>query len=491
MLDLISFRRYAGTSFRRSIMKRERGPVLFTAALVISIVLLGAAVAEKPPASLSGPAVKILKTVGGVYHFEPRIIHPYRYVLSTSTVNPYPPPIVYDIYAQKLIPMPSLRALPGLALPPKVPRTSNRRMEIRKLKLAGKYWEWDDAELVYYNPEKGVAGAVLVKEETKKTIAGNPPCPQCNGITEFVEKYRRYYCYRCRKYVEEKDYLKDIKTTLYVNLDLKTGRVTWTAPLGHDWFTSIGVDPTGKYFYFSETINFYKREKTPKQLVFYRLNLETKSVDWRYSIPLHVRHKDHAASTYSITPFPSPDFSRMVFFEYDHEEYYDEGGKRVWRGYLSNPPAQAYVVDISAREHFSVSIPVTSYGYLIDRDNRYLIFGSNQKGTIHRIDLSKRKEDLTVRSKKSILQLILSASSRYLYVFNKYSVEVRTWPSLKLVKKIPLSKIFPGIQKMLTAEQMYATQDGKFAVIGVLKKKGTQWASSDRGAGFHLLLIGD
>ena len=28
-----------------------------------------------------------------------------------------------------------------------------------------------------------------------------PPCPTCNGVTQFIPQYNRHYCYHCQKYV--------------------------------------------------------------------------------------------------------------------------------------------------------------------------------------------------------------------------------------------------------------------------------------------------
>lgn len=480
-------------------MKSPRKAIRISSTIVISLVaisLMKPLSARKRDTkqikTLRGPNVRILKTIHSCRQFKITPIHPNRYILSSSRIHPFPPPVIYDIYAQKLIKLQPLGRIPGLPVPPDIPDTKENRAEINRLKLAGQYWQWSSDELIYYKPEKGTAGILLVKTNTVKTVKGNPLCTGCNKQSKLIEKYQRYYCYECRKYVEESEYLRDIQTYLYANLDLKSDRVTWMASLGHTWIRSIGVDPRGNYFYFADTINFYQREKTPDHLTLYRLNLRTRKLDWRYAVPISIRYKKSSASTYAVNFFPSPDFKRIVFWEYDHEERYDEGGKRVWRGFLSNPPAQAYVIDVPSRRHFSVAIPVTPYGHLIDRHNRYMVLGSNQKGTLHRINLKSRREDRRVRSKKGIFKIILSARSRYLYVFTKSSVEVRRWPSLRMVRRLPLSRIFPGIQKLLVSENVFATQDGRFAAIGVLKRgKNGPWAASDHDDGFHLLMIGD
>ena len=481
-------------------MRSSRKAIRIASAIIVSLVAIsllkpvsaGKRDGSKKIQKLRGPNIRILKTIHSCRQFKITPIHPNRYILSSGKAHHFPPPVIYDIYTLKLIKLRPLRETPGLPVPPNIPDTRENRAEINRLKLAGKYWEWSSDELICYRPEKDTAGMLLVRTNTVKTVKGNPLCRGCSKQAKLIKKFQRYYCYDCRKYVEESEYLGDVQTYLYANLDLKSNRVTWMASLGHTWIRGIGVDPRGKYFYFADTINFYHREKTPDRLTLYRLNLRTRKVNWRYTVPISIRYKKSSPSTYAINFFPSSDFTRIVFWEYDHEECYEEGGKRVWRGLLSNPPAQAYVINVPRRRHFSIAIPVTPYGHLIGRHNRYMVLGSNQKGTLHRINLKSGREDRRVRSRKGIFKLILSARSRYLYVFTKRSVEVRRWPSLRMVKRLPLSRIFPGIQKLLVSENVFATQDGRFAAIGILKRgKSGPWAASDHDDGFHLLMIGD
>ena len=431
---------------------------------------------------LKGPGIKILTTVQDCRKFQDIMIHPNRYILSNSKIVPFPPPIVYDIYTKKLRTI-NIREMQGMPKPPKNLSKTDRL----KMKRLGKYWWLTNIELIYYNPANGTAGVLIEKTETLRTVQGNPICPLCSEKSKLVEKYQRYYCYKCRKYVKKEVYLKDVRSYYYAGIDLGSKRVAWITPIAKGSFYSIGVDPDGKYFYFYDSISFYKRVKTPDKFSVYRFNISSRRIDWRYSISIPVRYKKNSPGSYSMRFFPSPDFSKIVFWEYD--EIYD---RKTRKGWLKNPQAQAYIIDIPSKSHFSVPIPVTPYGQLIDRENRYLLLGSNQLGMLFRFDLNNKKQDKRVRASRNIFKLILSAHSRYLYVFTKNKVEVRSWPSLKLIKNIPLKRIFPGITKLLVSEPVYVTQDGRFAAIGVLKKgRSGPWASSSHDDGFHLLMIGD
>ena len=51
----------------------------------------------------------------------------------------------------------------------------------------------------------GIAVAPVQKavapEAQPKSPPSGPPCPTCNGATQFITQYNRYYCYHCQKYV--------------------------------------------------------------------------------------------------------------------------------------------------------------------------------------------------------------------------------------------------------------------------------------------------
>jgi hypothetical protein len=429
----------------------------------------------------AGPDIKIVRTVDDCWSFKDTMIHPNRYVLSSAKITPFPPAAIFDIQTgeTKVI---DVRKLRGMPEPPQA-----TGLDVTKLKLAGGYWRIYSIDITHYDAEKNTAHVCMIKEETKRTVAGNPPCATCRGEAKFVEKYQRYYCFNCRKYVDEKDYLSDMYVLHYASIDLSAGEVIWIVPVAEGSFFTLGADPTGRYFYFYDSVYFYNREKTDGAFNVYRFNTSSRKLDWKYTVNAPVREKDKAPGSYAMKSFASPDYSRLVFWEYDEE--YETGSKKGW---LQNPPAQAFVVDVAAKSSFSVPIPSTPYASMIDRDNRYLLLGSNQYGTLHRVDLATQKEDITMKGTRGMFQCALSASGKNLFIFTKTGVEVRSWPDLKLIKIIPLSKIFPGVQVLLTSEQMVVTADGRYAVIGILKK-GEQgpWYSSDLNGGFYLLQLSE
>lgn len=460
---------------------RSRG--MITAALCAACLLLagtGVRIAAQGVQKAAGPDVKIARTVHDCRSFREALIHADRYILSSAKTNPFPPAAVYDIRTgeTRII---DLRRLRGMPQPPQA-----TGLDITRLKLAGSYWSIHSIDITHYDAEKNTAHVCMIKDEIKRTVPGNPRCAVCGGGTRLVEKYQRYLCDACRKYVDEKDYLSSVYALHYAEIDPAAGEVRWIVPVAEGSFFLLGADPAGRYFYFFDSVYFYDREKTAGDFRIYRFNTSSRSLDWRYTVNAPVREKS-VARDYYIKAFASPDYSRLVFWEY--EGGYDPDTKK---GSLQNPPAQAFVVDVAAESHFSVPIPSTPYAGMIDRDNRYMLLGSNQFGTLHRIDLAARREDITMNGTRGMFHCALSPSGRNLFIFTKTGVEVRAWPGLRLVKTIPLSRIFPGVQVLLVSEQMVVTTDGRHAVIGVLKKASNgPWYSSDQDGGFHLLVLSD
>ncbi|MCP4130887.1 MAG: hypothetical protein GY754_07880 [bacterium] len=457
---------------------------------LIFIVILAGAI---PVQTQAKPGIKIIKTVHGCKRFLKERVHPNRYIVSTSQSRPYSP-VIYDIQKNKTISLPSIDKIPGLPVAIKIPRGSRNRYKRNGLTLAGKNWRWYDKKIVYYNEEKGVAGIFLDQKKKRKIVQGNPPCPD-GSSSRLVAKYNMYLCDSTRKYVKEKVYIGSVHVQYYAELDLKSRQIRSMTPLERNWndpneqegVQPIGVDPEGKYFYYFNKVFFYKKKQTPGHILLHRFNIEEKKVDWKYTVPVPVRYKGKTAPTYGISAMFSDDFSKIFFREYDQGMDYKPSV-----GWLKNPTARGYIVDTLKKSHITIGIPVTAYGQCFDRENKYLIVGSNQTGNLHRYDLATGKETRKIKSMKSIFKIILSPNSRYLYIFTKYGVEVRSWPTLKKVRTIPLRKIFPGITKLLVGETINVTADGKFAVIGILKKgKRGPWASSDRDDGFYLLSIGD
>ncbi len=473
-------------------MRKKYGCIITAIILTAGLTLRGSGVEGKSRVKINGPSVKIVKTVHGVNRFEKNIIHRERYILSRSLTRPFAP-VIYDIKSDKLITLPPVEKLRGLPPEPEIQRGKGYRERRLKLIMEKRFWKWSTKKIVSFDPEKGRAGIYLEKEGTVKAVSGNPPCSGSREESKFIEKYQRYYCYGTRKYVDTKEYLKDYSIPYFAVLDLKSSRVTKLTQLSTEGFAGneqdgihpLGVTDDGRYFYYSNRVFFYRLKKTTGQILLYKFDIDKGKNVWNYRIKVPVRSKGNTAGAYSINYYASPDLSRIVFWEYDER-------KSGSSGWLSNPPARAYVVNTEERSHFSINAPLTPYGHIIDWNNNYLLMGSNQTGIIHRIDLKKKREDRKIKSAKSMFFMALSSGSPYLYIFTKYNVEVRNWPEMKLVKSIPLSGIFPGINKLLVSEGMITLNRGKLAVIGVLKvKRDGPWASSDLDDGFHILKLGD
>ncbi len=416
------------------------------------------------------PGFRIKQTVHHCRVFEDSLIHPIGYIL-TSATNYSQGPVIYDIARDKLIYFPKLGTIPGI---PQAPDVQPGTDEYKKLRQQGGLWKWGfNSTIVICDPEKGYVGLLLIKETTERTVQGAPPCPNCNETSSYIEKYHRYYCYGCRKYVEEKDYLKDTSAYYYARLDLSTKKVTEITEIPVGNMKYLVKDPQDRYLYFSSQMYFYGDVNEIKNIKIARFNLQTGKIDWQYTMPVTPRKKSEDLSSHSLSAEISPDGKKIVFIEYDE-------------GLLHDPGPQAFFLDVASRSVAQSSIPPTAYGRVFDRENRWLFLGSNQKGTIHRYNLDTGKEELKVQASGTIFHLVLSPESQYIMVFNKKKIEVRKFPDLELVKTIPLSTLFKGVNQLLVSEAMLTTADGKYSVIGILKTD-SEWAARDLNDGFYLL----
>lgn len=461
--------------------------------LLITGIALSPAMGPAPTAQTL-PALKLSKIVHSCKQFQAVHLHPARYIATNSKELPWPP-AVYDIETGALVQFPVLDKLPGLPQPPPVKATGQQAgYERNRLKVRGDYWTWNEKRLVRYDPARGTAGLFLSQDRTVKIIDGAPACSSCRGVTEFIEQYGRYYCRACRKYVDEKDYLRDTVVSYYAELDLASRTVTWLKELERAWGDAelsgvrvIGCDPAGKYFYYSNHNYFYKRDRTTGRLYLNRFNIAAKKVDWQYTVPVPVRTKDAAAGTYDINVEPAPDFSRFLFWEYD-EAWAETPGA----GFLKKPGPLGFVVNVEDRNHFSIAIPVTPYGIAFNREGTHLVIGSNQTGGIHRISLAKKIEEGRTQAAPTIAKMLFTPKSKYLISINKRTIEVFAWPAMTKVQSLTWGQVIPGVKELLTAEQMHVMGDGRHAVIGALKPSGNgPWYSADLNDGFTLLQVNE
>ena len=242
----------------------------------------------------------------------------------------------------------------------------------------------------------------------------------------------------------------------YAHWDLASGKVDWTTSLGelndHTSMQPIGVDPKGQYFYFlKETAKDHALGSYSHgdQATVGRVDLKTHAVDWTHDVPLPGRTGTHDGG---LSVQPSADFSKFAITEYSNAV--DPAN-----------PAQGIVVDVATQSHTSFPIPATPYGVTFDRQNRYLAIAGNSEAKIHRYDLATNKEDLVVGSVGHVQALALSSDNAHLYVFTQgRTMEVRDWPSLKLVKNMAAGSVLPG-QAHLGGDGMAVMPDGKHAVL--------------------------
>jgi hypothetical protein len=254
----------------------------------------------------------------------------------------------------------------------------------------------------------------------------------------------------------------------YLHWDLRTGTVDWSAPYTgdheHHGPTNLGVDPTGRYFYFCQYS--YRRvdpddvnKDVATGLTFRRLDLMARTVDaWQRTITLPKRQQATLLGSLDIRP--SQDFSRFVVAEYCEPSH----GTVV-------PPPQGWVVDVVGETPVSFEIPRLAYGLVFDRAGRYLLIGSHSEGKLFRYDLGRRRRDRVVPSQAGIHNLALSADNRTLYVFTRHVIEQRTWPDMRLVRHYSPGNLAPG-QRVFDPEGPIAMPDGLTACLNDTDSQG-------------------
>lgn len=234
------------------------------------------------------------------------------------------------------------------------------------------------------------------------------------------------------------------------------------------YYYDLGFDPADEYFYFASAVNpagdVLKAGYTAFELG--RIHLKTRAIDWKMTVELPKR-----ARPLKLTSGPkvfSPDGTKLALIEYN-----DEGIQRDQR---PNPPQQVLVVDIPSKRVDAYPAPLTAYGTLFTRDNRYLILGSNELGELVRIDLQKKKVDLRTRGHKLVHFFIPTPSGKsFLVVSNTQLaspkvIEVRRVPDLKLQTSIPVRMLFPGNDAV--AADAISGLDGRMLLVPFVDKKG-------------------
>lgn len=207
-------------------------------------------------------------------------------------------------------------------------------------------------------------------------------------------------------------------------------------------YESIGFDPTDTYLYFATAANpagdVIKRGYTSLELA--RIHLKTRVIDWRMHVDLPKR--DKPIKLVSGPKVFSPDGRKLALVEYN-----DVGNER---DHPARPQQQVLVVDIPSKQVDAYPVPLTAYGTLFTRDDRYLIIGSNETGEIIRIDLEKKVIDTKVKGQRKIHTFLPTPSgTEFLVIANTKlaspkAVEVRSVADLRKVTSIPMRMLYPG-----------------------------------------------
>jgi hypothetical protein len=243
----------------------------------------------------------------------------------------------------------------------------------------------------------------------------------------------------------------------FVHWDLAGNRLDWRAPLAttteRQMFRTIGMDHAKQALYFmveGHPTRKIGNEVHATEAVLQRFDLASRTIDWTANVKLPGR-VNHLIGSLDVAA--SPDFKKLVVTEYSEP------------GYGKVSPPQAWVVDVSSSAVKALTIPMTPYGVAFDRQNRYLVIGSNAEAKLVRYNLATNKADMVVGTVGRVQTLALSSDNKQLYVFTKgRTMEVRDWPSLKVSKTMVAGTVIAG-QTHFNGEGIAVLPDGKHAVM--------------------------
>jgi hypothetical protein len=192
------------------------------------------------------------------------------------------------------------------------------------------------------------------------------------------------------------------------------------------------------------------------------------------------------ARDYYIKAFASPDYSRLVFWEY--EGGYDLDTKR---GQLQNPPGAGLRRGRRGEEPLFGAIPSTPYAHMIDP--RQQLHAPWEKPV--RDDPSDQSRDAKGRPHperdQGHVQSALSPGGKNVFIFTKTGVGAARLALPQACEDHSAFKDLSRVQTLLASEQMLVTSDGRHAVIGALEKERRAWYSADQDDGFCLLELSD
>ncbi len=384
---------------------------------------------------------------------------------------------VADLQSKGVESLPEVSAVKGI---PQAPERVRGRENIQKAINADQYWSIR-GDYQFVDVAERRAGLLLEKRGERKTVSGNPQCPD-GSASRYVEQYARYLCEKTRKYIDTDDYQERFKEYYFALIDLDAKSVVWMTRL--EDFTlgvkPIGVHTDGGQFYFSNII-YVSRDagKSEGKIHIRGLDLTNGKIATSKDFDIPVR----TYSSYSIDVFMAADGSKIGFVEYD-----EPVNRKTGAGSIQNPPAQTYVYDVASQKLQTFQSDVTSYGRAFSRDGRYLYLASNAMARLTAYDLESGQKIKTVPSPRNSFFAVVSPNDKWIYVFGKTEVRIYDRASLKLAKKIPLGGIFKGVQSLLVSEEMQAAPDGSVVLFPLLEKakNGPWWSKKDDG-GFYVL----
>lgn len=121
------------------------------------------------------------------------------------------------------------------------------------------------------------------------------------------------------------------------------------------------------------------------------------------------------------------DASRLVYIDYSE----------LSQGKL-DPPARLFVIDPATGASFAVPAPVSAYGVAFLPDGRSILVGSNELGTIERLDLEKRTWQPLAKGLRGLQRIELAPSGKSVLVMQRGAVitrfQIDPWVALPPLK---------------------------------------------------------
>ncbi|HOX42029.1 MAG TPA: hypothetical protein PK668_00450 [Myxococcota bacterium] len=220
-------------------------------------------------------------------------------------------------------------------------------------------------------------------------------------------------------------------------------------------FTELGPDPTGRYEYFLATEKLPEDDsgRSATRLLALRLDLDTRQVDWRYSLETAPASRPAFGSFGTFLGGLSRDGGLLLLAEYTE----------TWDTPLE-PPPEVRIIDVAKQSHFGLPILHTPYGLVVGPQAQLLVVANSQDRKLVAYDLDKRARLRDAAAPGQVHKAVLSRDGKGVWLFARgRTLELRALPTLKLQASFPIGKLLPGTPA-LDAERSAVTLDGRFLV---------------------------